>query len=135
MPHAPPAASLQLVRSAKTGASSGDAKPGAKTPATRDLETRLARKLGNRSTLMMAGHGVVVTGPTVAQAFNDLYYLERAAMFQVLARSSGRPLRTISDAVREKTGQQMMEDVENLSTRHFAALRRMLDAQEPEYRH
>ncbi len=96
---------------------------------------RLARKLGNRSTLMMAAHGVVVTGPSVAQAFNDLYYLERAAMFQVLARSTGADLRRLSDEVIAKTTEQMITDVPEVADRHFKALRRILDREEPEYRH
>ncbi|MEE1555897.1 MAG: class II aldolase/adducin family protein, partial [Alphaproteobacteria bacterium] len=40
---------------------------------------RLAQKMGNRSLLMMASHGVMAVGPSVAEAFTDLYYLERAA--------------------------------------------------------
>ena len=35
--------------------------------------------------LFLRNHGVIVSGPTVAQAYDDLYYLERAAMVQVLA--------------------------------------------------
>ena len=37
----------------------------------------------------MANHGVITTGPTVAAAFNDLYYLERACQNQMLAMSTG----------------------------------------------
>jgi len=95
---------------------------------------RLAVKLGNRSVLMMACHGVLVTGATVAEAFNDLYYLERAAMFQVHARSTGGRLRQISDAVRARAREQFVSERANVAERHFAALRRMLDAQEPAYR-
>lgn len=100
-----------------------------------DEGDRLARKLGNRSVLMMASHGVLVAGPDVGAAFTDLYYLERAAMFQVLARSTGGRLRTLSEAVREKTRAQMREDRPLLAERHFAALRRILDREEPQYRH
>ena len=96
---------------------------------------RLARKLGNRSVMMMASHGVLVTGPDVASAFTDLYYLERAAMFQVLARSTGDELRTISESVREKAREQFAVDRPLLAERHFKALRRILDREEPEYRH
>ncbi|MCB1743398.1 MAG: aldolase [Gammaproteobacteria bacterium] len=95
---------------------------------------RMAARIGNRSVLMLASHGVVVTGPSVERAFNDLYYLERAAQFQVLARSTGGRLRKISDAVRDKVREQMGEDGPKLAARHFGALRRMLDAQEPAYR-
>ncbi len=95
---------------------------------------RLARKIGNNSVLMMASHGVVVTGATVAEAFTVLYYLERAAMFQVLARSTGGTLRTIDDAVQEHTADQLTGELPALSDRHFTALRRILDREEPAYR-
>jgi len=95
---------------------------------------RLAAKLGNKSVLMMASHGVMVTGTSMADAFNDLFYLERAAMFQVLARSTGGRLRQISDDVRQTTRQQLATERPKVAERHFAALKRMLDSEEPEYR-
>ncbi len=96
---------------------------------------RLARQIGNNSILFMASHGVVVAGPTVADAFNDLFYLERASMFQVLAKSQGGKLRTISDKVRADVRQQFASEAPKLADRHFTALRRILDKTEPEYRH
>ncbi|MCH9674756.1 MAG: aldolase [Gammaproteobacteria bacterium] len=101
----------------------------------REEGDRLARKMGNQSILMMANHGVLVTGDSVATAFNDLYYLERAAQFQVLARSTGGKLRQISAEVRDNVREQFRDEIPKLSARHFTALRRMLDAQEPEFRH
>jgi len=95
---------------------------------------RLAQKLGNRSLLMMASHGVMAVGPSVADAFNDLYYLERAAEFQILARSTGGKLRTISQEVRDRVRQQMGVERSKVAERHFAALKRILDREEPEYR-
>ncbi len=95
---------------------------------------RLATRIGNRSILMMASHGVVVTGPTVAQAFTELYYLERAATFQVLARSCGGKLRQIKPAVREEVQKQVSGELPVLSERHFNALKRILDHEEPAYR-
>lgn len=95
---------------------------------------RLAAKLGNRSVMMMASHGVLVTGLSVAEAFNDLYYLERASKFQILARSTGGKLRTIAKEVRELCRQQFVSEREKVADRHFGALRRMLDVEEPNYR-
>src|SRR3546814_3210591 len=61
-----------------------------------DLEEgeRMARALGAKRVLFLANHGVVVVGPNIARAFEDLYYLERACQVQVLAHSTGRPLRS-----------------------------------------
>ena len=33
---------------------------------------------GNRNTMMMGNHGVLIAGASVAEAFDNLYYLERA---------------------------------------------------------
>lgn len=98
-----------------------------------DEGNRLAGLMDGKPVLMMAGHGVTVTGPTMKEAFNDLYYLERAAMFQVLARSTGGSLLTIPDEVIEKTASQQQEEMKVVAERHFTALQRMLAKQEPDY--
>ena len=95
---------------------------------------RIAHALGACSILMMANHGVTVTGVSVAMAFNDLYYLERAAMFQVLARSTGGQLRSIDPDVIARTRTQFPQELPKLAARHFAALKRILDREEPQYR-
>lgn len=95
---------------------------------------RMAAKLGNRSVLMLASHGVLVTGPSVAEAYNDLYYLERAALFQIKARATGGTLRQVSAEVRARCRQQFATERVQVAGRHFTALRRMLDREEPAYR-
>src|SRR3546814_11705940 len=69
-----------------------------------DLEegARMARALGAQRVLFLANHGVVVVGPNIARAFEDLYYLERARQVQVLAPSTGRPLQTGRALCRER---------------------------------
>jgi ribulose-5-phosphate 4-epimerase/fuculose-1-phosphate aldolase len=80
--------------------------------------------------LFLANHGVIVCGPTMAAAFDDLYYLERACMLQVLAMGTGKALRIVPERVAMMTGRQMMEDSEQAEL-HFRALKRMLDRDEP----
>ena len=99
-----------------------------------DEGARLAVSMGNRSVAFLASHGVIVCGGDMAEAYTDLYYLERAAMFQVLAASDGSALAEISEDVQEHTHQQIIEDNPLLSSRHFGALKRILDKEEPEYR-
>jgi len=97
---------------------------------------RIASKLGNRSVLFLANHGVVVTGQTVHEAYDRLYYLERACMTQVLAMSTGKKLRLVNAEIARKTAEQMHGDVGATQTRaHFEALKRILDKEAPEYRH
>ena len=80
------------------------------------------------------GQSIRICGADVGEAFSDLYYLERAAMFQVLARSTGGTLRTISERVRVRARQQFASERPKVADRHFAALKRILDREEPEYR-
>jgi len=98
---------------------------------------RLARALGSKSVLMMRNHGVMVIGPAVAQAFERLYFLERAAQAQVLALSTGRALRTIPDDVVQATRAQLqrcaMVGSRDRAELHFEALKRMLERESPDY--
>jgi len=64
---------------------------------------RIAQAFGNASIMMMGNHGVSCTGETVAEAFEHLYYLERAAKTLVLAYSTGQPLSIMPDELRLST--------------------------------
>jgi ribulose-5-phosphate 4-epimerase/fuculose-1-phosphate aldolase len=98
---------------------------------------RLARALGDKSVLMMANHGVLVVGKTVPQAFERLYFLERAAQAQVLALSTGRPLQAIPEAVVKMTVAQFgaggTVGGRDRAELHFDALKRVLDRSESDY--
>ncbi len=94
---------------------------------------RMADLLGNRSILVLGNHGVLVTGISVALAFDELYYFERACETYITALSTGRPLRIAPDAIAAKTAQQW-QDYPGLGINHFNALKEILDAEEPDYR-
>jgi ribulose-5-phosphate 4-epimerase/fuculose-1-phosphate aldolase len=97
---------------------------------------RLARSLGAKSVLMMSNHGVLVVGDSVPQAFERLYFLERAAQAQVLALSTGRALKVIPEAVLRKTVAQFEASRFGGRSRaelHFDALKRQLDRSEADY--
>jgi ribulose-5-phosphate 4-epimerase/fuculose-1-phosphate aldolase len=83
--------------------------------------------------LFLANHGVMVCGASVAHAFDDLYYLERACMVQVLAGGTGKPLRLVSEKIAALTRAQM--DAERIQSElHLAALKRLLDREAPGWR-
>ena len=87
-----------------------------------------------RSVLFMANHGVTVVAPSVAEAFDETYYLERACELQVLALSTGQPLHVVSDEVAAKTGRQWREYPVDSCLDHFNELTAILDLDEPDYR-
>lgn len=101
----------------------------------REEGDRIATALGNRSTLFLANHGVIVTGGTVPLAWNRLYYLERAAMHQVMALSTGKPLRVLPEDMAGKTRQQLNEDEADMAENHFRSVHRILERECPEYLH
>lgn len=87
---------------------------------------REAKENAQIDCMFLANHGVVCSGPSVAHAFDDLYYLERAARQQVLAQSTGLPLKLIPDAIVELTAEQFRADFDEYSQKHFDALRRLV---------
>ena len=99
-----------------------------------DEGDRIAGKLGNRSVLMMGNHGVMVVGNSIGDAFDTLYYLERAAQTQVMAHMTGKPQRILPDEVARRTAQQWA-DYPEIGEKHFSELKRILDEDEPDYRH
>jgi ribulose-5-phosphate 4-epimerase/fuculose-1-phosphate aldolase len=96
---------------------------------------RIARAMAGRPIAMLRHHGVIVCGPSVAAAYDDLYYLERTAMAQVLAMSTGRPLKSIAPAIAARGAGQIaaLSAADSLGV-HFAALKRLLDRIQPDYK-
>jgi len=95
-----------------------------------DEGERLARRAAECPEVdvtFLASHGVVVGGPSVALAFDDLYYLERACRQQLLAMQTGVPLAHLSDAVIDSTAAQFARDLEPMAERHFRALGEVLE--------
>ena len=94
---------------------------------------RLAGVLGERTVLVMGNHGVVVVGPSVARAFDDLYYFEKACETLLTAYMTGKALRVCSDEVARQTADDWAI-YPDMPARHFAELKAMLDETEPDYR-
>ncbi|HUJ73462.1 MAG TPA: class II aldolase/adducin family protein [bacterium] len=97
---------------------------------------RLAGVLGDKTVLFMANHGITTVGHSVAEAYNRLYYIERAAQVQLYAMWTHQPLRELPPAVVQKT----MDDYSSPDyggvphwQYHFDALKRILDRKEPDY--
>lgn len=83
---------------------------------------RLAESLGDKSVLVMGNHGVTVVGQTVAEAFEDLYFFEKAAQTLMLARASGAPLAVLPDAVAQNTADGWRA-YRGMAERHFEFLK------------
>ena len=99
---------------------------------------RLARIMGpERSVLVMANHGILACGKTVAEAYDRLYYFERACQVQLYAMWTGRPLKEVPAHIVARTLRQYADSPsyggKPACDHHFAALKRLLDRSEPDY--
>ena len=70
---------------------------------------------------------------TVAEAWDALYHLERAAKTLVLAYSTGQPLQVMPDDLAEATAAEW-EVYKDAEFAHFAEMKRVLDIEEPDYK-
>jgi ribulose-5-phosphate 4-epimerase/fuculose-1-phosphate aldolase len=93
---------------------------------------RIARCLGEKSIMVMRGHGVTVVGPTVHDAFDECFIAERTAMYQMTAMSTGLPLHTLPDRLRRNFTGPWSDRYD--ARLHLDAWRRVLDREEPDYR-
>jgi ribulose-5-phosphate 4-epimerase/fuculose-1-phosphate aldolase len=101
-----------------------------------DEAERLTTRLGDNRVLLMGNHGVMVVGASIAHAFDELYYFERACETFITALATGKPLRIVSDEVAEKTAREWEEYVQRvgIADAHLREMRAILDREEPDYR-
>ncbi|MEM1427874.1 MAG: class II aldolase and adducin N-terminal domain-containing protein [Pseudomonadota bacterium] len=85
-----------------------------------------------KKVMVMGNHGVLVLGGTVADAFNRLYYFERAAETYIRALQTGQPLRLIPEEIAEKTARELA-DYPGQAAAHLAAIRGILDHEDADY--
>jgi ribulose-5-phosphate 4-epimerase/fuculose-1-phosphate aldolase len=69
---------------------------------------RIAHAMQGADVVFLGNHGVVVCGERVDYAYDDLYFLERACMMQVLAMSSGLPLEPVDVLLAKRVGDQTL---------------------------
>lgn len=94
---------------------------------------RIAETLGDKPVLMMGNHGVSIAAETVPEAFEHLYFFERAAEILLKAYASGQPLAVMSDNLAAKTAAEW-EPYKGMGYAHFDYWKRQLDRSEPDYK-
>lgn len=94
---------------------------------------RISNAVGDKSAVIMGNHGVTTLGATVAEAYDALYHLERAARTMVLAYSTGQELSVMGDNLAEETAAEW-ETYKDAENAHFAEMKRILDKEEPDYK-
>ena len=96
---------------------------------------RIAQDLGPHSVLILRNHGLLACGPTVADGWNLMYWLERACQVQVDVMASGReismPSQALATTMAKRYGPQGKL---NLAALEWPALLRQLDRDDPSYK-
>jgi len=94
---------------------------------------RIAASVGDANIVFLKNHGVLVLAASVAEAWDDLYYLERAARVQLLAMSSGRPLEIVPDDIVRRVAAQEAAGRETSARSHLESVKRVLTATESSF--
>ena len=88
--------------------------------------------LKTKDVLMCANHGVIISRPYLWDAFDDLYFLDRACEIQLKAMHTGRELNIIPESTANDYGQNIIKWSKKEGQKHFIALRRMYHKKYPD---
>ena len=103
-----------------------------------DERKRIVEDLGDGNILILRNHGTLTVGSTVAEAFSRMHRIERACHFQLAALGGGAEPNPIPQEVIDYTAQQGKTFSVNPNSSGgkllWAALKRKLDREDPEYR-
>ncbi len=100
-----------------------------------DERKRLLENLGDAEAMLLRNHGVLAIGRTVAEAFNNIYRMERACRSQLLAQGCNDELLLPSAAVVSKTSHLYRPEVRRpMGLLEWPAMRRLADRLDPSYK-
>lgn len=97
---------------------------------------RMVADMGDKQALILRNHGTLTAAPTIAQAFELMYFLEKACKIQILSQSTGAelndpPQEGIDNAIRDLRVVAGAQGADNLV---WPALLRKLDRMDTSYR-
>lgn len=101
----------------------------------RDERKRLIANLGDADVMLLRNHGTLAVGKSVAEAFNNMYRLERACRAQLLAQAANDRVLLPPPAVIEKTNHLYRPEVRRpMGLLEWPAMRRLADRIDPSYK-
>ncbi len=96
---------------------------------------RLARDLGDADLLILRNHGLLVVGPSIPEAFSNIYRIELAAKAQLLAMQTGAEIVLPPQPVIDLTNHQYKPTTRRpFGILEWPALLRKLDRTDPSYK-
>lgn len=100
-----------------------------------DERERLVKDLGTHNAMILRNHGLLVCGRFPAEAFLNIYYLERACQAQISAMSGGAELVMPPESVRLHTARQFNRGSdESAFAMAWGAALRLIEDGKPDYR-
>jgi len=101
-------------------------------PGERD---KLARDLGEHNVMILRNHGLLTLGPSIAEAFNRMYGLERSCQAQLAAMACNTEINVLPSSVVDKSVAMYAPGaVRPYGLLEWPALLRQLDRKDPSYR-
>ena len=102
-------------------------------------KVRLQADLGDTTFMVLRNHGLMVVGPTIADAFLSMFTLQRACDVQIMAQSGGSELIPIPQSILDGAKVMMQKVTKTSKTTGggaliWPALLRKMDALDPSYR-
>ena len=99
-----------------------------------DESNKMATAIGNNRSMLLANHGILTVGETIAQAFDELYYFEKACETYITALSTNKELNEVETNIAEKTAQEWENYPVNMGEQHLKEIRKILDKEDPSYK-
>jgi len=100
-----------------------------------DERKRLIANLGNAEVMLLRNHGLLATGKSVAEAFNNIYRVERACRAQLLAQAANDEILLPAAAIIDKTSHLYQPGVRRtMGLLEWPAMRRLADRLDPSYK-
>jgi ribulose-5-phosphate 4-epimerase/fuculose-1-phosphate aldolase len=97
-------------------------------------QERLVADIGTKDVVILRNHGLLTMGQSVRQAFELMFYLERACEIQIAAQAGGSDVIRPSAEVCQRTCAQFAGDDSFVQGRDWQALLRLLDRMDPSYK-
>lgn len=97
-------------------------------------QQRLVADIGSKDVLILRNHGLLTMGRTVPEAFELMFFLERACQIQIAALAGGSKVILPPADVCKRTCGQFRGDNSYVQGRDWQALLRLLDRLDPSYR-
>ncbi|MEH6650903.1 MAG: class II aldolase/adducin family protein [Motiliproteus sp.] len=101
-------------------------------PGNPEIGDAIVDSMKTSDVLMCANHGVIVARPSLWDAFDDLYFLDRACEVQLMAMNTGKRIRVIPEEKATALGKAVIKWSKDEGEQHFIALRRLYLKKYPE---